>query len=461
MYFHQETLQLTREKLAFAQRCEQVQADRCALAEKRAEEDARHCESLKKQLSDSQDKFSAAEDSIEALKAKSKELQAKYNAAEEQLEEANRLHEDNEACLQERLSEVRRACEDSEARLKAQHETINEMLNSLQESPSQWSHVSHLHSALQASETQVLRVTRDRLVLLGEKSKLQAQLMSAQAQTCLLQDSLCEEEETSTVCSDVRPKDGNLPNQLARVQVAVKNLQAQCSRLEADNASLAQQRDQLHAKLSGYKAVETLSSKPDITLESVTTTDKKDGSLITGSTAALYQMQRSHTLLQEDYTHLQKLYNHLQESEKNICRQLQASKTALHKSEETIVSLTQQYQERLQSAQSECAERLFDAEKKIAEAQKRSQERMQLCNEKLAEMQGTCEQRLKELKLKYEEESQRKDELLRDVEMRLMAEKESTLGLQTELRALRSKVRLSNDSKCKKGHQFLLTLREN
>ena len=356
------------------------------------------------------------------------QLRNKSDQAEAKLLEAKRVHEESEAMLQDRLNEVTNACEESEGRLKEQHKAINEVYESLHES-SHWPHLNHLHSALQASETQVLKVTRDRLVLLGEKSKLQAQLLSVQAQTSLLQDSLCEDDATTTP---------GLHQQLTQVQAAVRNLQEQGSRLQSANSSLSKEKEQLEEKLAGYRAVEKLANKSDITLETVKICDpsNSDGRL---NTIAMHQLQRNHSLLQQDYTHLQKLYNLLQEEEKRTCQKLHICNISLQKAQLNIDVLTEQYQDKIQLLQKECDDKLIGAQSQLTDVQGRYQVRVKETEEKLFDVQSRCKEKLIELETNSAEECSRLETKLHELLQQLDSERKASDSLRAELRSLRQR----------------------
>lgn len=359
------------------------------------------------------------------------QLKNKCEHAESQLQDAKRLHEESEHVLHNKLTEVTKVCEESEARLKEQHEAINDVYTSLQQS-SHWPHLNHLHSALQASETQVLKVTRDRLVLLGEKSKLHAQLLSVQAQTSLLQDSLCEEEASPAP---------DLQQQLTHVQAAVRNLQNQSSKLQAINTSLIKEKEQLEEKLAGYRAVEKLANKSDITLETVKDADSRVNAV------AMHQLQRNHSLLQQDYTHLQKLYNHLQEEEKRTCQKLHMCNISLQKAQLNIDVLTEQYEDKLQLLQKECNDKLKDTEGQLSKVQSRYQDRIKATEAKLQEAQKQCQDKLALIESNSAEECSRLESKLHKLLQQLDSERKASECLRAKLRSLEQRAHQRNISK--------------
>ncbi|KAF2364484.1 Centrosomin N-terminal motif 1 [Trinorchestia longiramus] len=434
----QETLQLTRDKLSFAQRCEQVQSDRCSVAERRADEEAKLVCELRAQLKEAQMELTSAMSQQELAELKhNKELdewRSKCQATEKRLREAVAGYEESEAQLQERLNEATKACEESEARLREQHKAVSEVCANVQESTAtQWPHFDQLHSALQASETQVLKVTRDRLVLLGEKSKLQAQLLSAQAQTSLLHESLSEEG---------LPSEAALTQQLQHVQTAVKSLQKRCSQLLSLNAQLTKEREELQEQLAGYMAFERLAHKSDITLESVEReTSHKSSSEANAdsrlSSLAAQQLQKNHSLLQEDYSqlqmdycHLQKLYNVLQECEKEACAKALSTESELQKAHVQLQAVSKQCEEKLFLLEEQCSAKLRETEHKLQEAEQRFHDRM-----------NSSELKLQQLQQQYRSKEQYKklEGRLQEALQQLLAAEKTSIKLRTELQTLKAK----------------------
>ncbi|XP_018007531.1 LOW QUALITY PROTEIN: uncharacterized protein LOC108665304 [Hyalella azteca] len=478
----QETLQLTRDKLSFAQRCEQVQSDRCSVAERRADEEAKIVNELRAQLKESQMTLNSATAQLELCDLKhSKEVEewrGKCLAAETKLREASSGHEEREARLQERLSEVTKAFEESESRLREQHRAVSKMYACVQEA-AHLPDISNLHSALQTSETQVLKATRDRLVLLGEKSKLQAELLSAQSQTSRLQDSLCEGSLTITL---------SLSEQLQQVQSTVRNLQSKCSHLLSLNTQLSKEKAQLQDKLAGYVAVEKLSNKSDITLESVAKeTPRKHSGDGAGESRlgslAVHQLQKNHALLQDDYSvlqkdysHLQKLYNEINESEQEACLKLRSTEDALVKTQVQLRLIKEQWEEKLTQMQQECSlklseaqqelsllrqenakelysmqqkflqecsDKLRNAEHKWQEAEKQLQDRLRSSEQKLHQLQQQCHSKEDYMKLEGR---------LQEALQQLLAAEKTSIKLRSELQVLKTKQDAFN--RHREGHKW-------
>jgi len=92
---------------------------------------------------------------------------------------------------------------------------------------------------------------------------------------------------------------------------------------------------------------------------------------------------------------------------------------------------------------------LLEAEQKLTDAQHRAEHQIQHTQMKMIEIQKNCEEKLNKLKVSFEDEISQRNSQLKDVESKLIGEKNQIQILKAELSSLRGNKNspYSSDSK--------------
>ena len=236
------TLQATTEQLQFAQ-------EKLTAAYKSEQTVSIQLADLKQKLIERVQKHEELCAQFEIIKVENIELK-------KELKDANRILKDKDTLLHERTERLAVAEEykmECEAKLLDQDKAITNLCDNLTrlqkqaQSDKLEEQNKYLQESLQATEAKLLQVTKERLSLVGERTKLHAQLASATTQAHLMKGDATDsdyksEEEHST-----------LVRQLEKSQASITSLELEKQKLLNEKHSYEKEREILKEEITALR----------------------------------------------------------------------------------------------------------------------------------------------------------------------------------------------------------------
>ncbi|XP_071517453.1 uncharacterized protein [Panulirus ornatus] len=227
---------------------------------------------------------------------------------------------------------------EKEQLLKEMEDKISQLERDAAKNPNRDEHVRKLQTELQKQESRLLQVNKERLSLVGERARLQAQLASASTQARLLQNDQQDVEE-------VGEERTSLFNQIDSEQVTVASLQQERQQLFTDKDQLEKKVQVLQEEVSCLQAkTEHLTSRQAHAAQQ-TRAEKRDTIELCKSSEKHYKTKEAEAD-EEHITLLQQL-----EAEKSIVATLQQERQQILTDKEHLEKKLQVLQEEVASLQ--------------------------------------------------------------------------------------------------------------
>jgi len=269
--------------------------------------------------------------------------------------------------------------------------------------------------AIQLNENKVLALTKDKMVWLNEKSRLESKLQSIEIQMKQVQACLFELPHLGISLELFQAGD---------IVMAFKKLSAQIAHLQTLNTALQNEKAKIAKQYSEFEAIGKLKANNDVSVH-----------VLRGSSDAHVSPESYDRLkidlnsLQQNYDQLNELYRVVLEQENSSRQELYDSIELQRKLQDEIETLTEQYEEKLMKIQEEALAQVSDLELRLLKRH---------ADPHFSSEQKRYEEKLEELEKRTKTECEKMEQKVVDLSVRLDAEKKTKEALRAEVISLKA-----------------------